>query len=62
MRRLPSAPMSLIDRIYETGKVETADGTLIDVFPEAIPETHASEIERLVRELHLTRTLETGMA
>src|SRR3954447_837820 len=54
--------MSLIDRIYETGKVEAADGALIDAFPEAIPEAHASEIERLVRDLHLTRTLETGMA
>jgi len=54
--------MSLIDRIYETGQVESADGSLIDVFPEAIPETHASEIERLVRDMHLTRTLETGMA
>jgi predicted O-methyltransferase YrrM len=54
--------MSLIDRIYETGKVEAADGSLLDAFPEAIPEAHASEIERLVRDLHLTRTLETGMA
>ena len=53
---------ALIDRIYETGKVEAADGSLIDAFPEALPEAHASEIERLVRELHLTRTLETGMA
>ena len=54
--------MSLIDRIYETGKVEAADGSLIDAFPESIPEAHASEIERLVRDLGLTRTLETGMA
>src|SRR4051812_22020252 len=54
--------MSLIDRIYETGKVEAADGSLLDAFPESIPESHASEIERLVRDLHLTRTLETGMA
>jgi predicted O-methyltransferase YrrM len=54
--------VSLIDRIYETGKVEAADGALIDAFPESIPEAHASEIERLVRDLHLTRTLETGMA
>jgi predicted O-methyltransferase YrrM len=54
--------VSLIDRIYETGKVEAADGSLVDAFPESIPESHASEIERLVRDLHLTRTLETGMA
>jgi predicted O-methyltransferase YrrM len=57
------APMpALIDRIYETGQVEAADGSLIDAFPESLPESHASEIERLVRDLHLTRTLETGMA
>ena len=54
--------MSLIDEIYETGQVEAADGSLIDAFPESIPEAHASEIERLVRDMHLTRTLETGMA
>src|SRR4051794_32618977 len=54
--------VSLIDRIYETGQVEAADGALIDAFPESIPEAHASEIERLVRDLGLTRTLETGMA
>jgi predicted O-methyltransferase YrrM len=54
--------VSLIDRIYETGKVEAADGSLIDAFPESLPEAHASEIERLVTQLELTRTLETGMA
>lgn len=54
--------MSLIDRIYETGKVEAADGSLLDAFPESLPEAHSSEIERLVRDLNLTRTLETGMA
>lgn len=54
--------MSLIDRIYETGKVEAADGSLIDAFPAALPRVHAKEIERLVRDMGLTRTLETGMA
>jgi predicted O-methyltransferase YrrM len=52
----------LIDRIYATGKVEAADGTLLDAFPAALPEAHAAEIERLVRSLDLSRTLETGMA
>ena len=33
--------MQLIDRIYETSKVEAADGSLHDAFPEALPETHA---------------------
>jgi predicted O-methyltransferase YrrM len=54
--------VNLIDRIYETSKVEAADGSLHDAFPEALPEPHARDIARLVRELDLTRTLETGMA
>jgi predicted O-methyltransferase YrrM len=53
---------ALIERIYETGRVEAADGTLLDAFPAALPRFHAQEIERLVRDLGLTRTLETGMA
>lgn len=53
---------TLIDAIYQTGKVEAADGSLLDAFPAALPRFHAGEIERLVRELALTRTLETGMA
>jgi predicted O-methyltransferase YrrM len=54
--------MPLIDRIYDTGQVEAADGSLLDVFPAALPEFHAREIERLVRSFGLTRTLETGIA
>src|SRR3954470_7971698 len=54
--------MPLIDRIYETGKVEAPDGSLLDAFPEALPEAHARDIARLVRDLDLVRTLETGMA
>jgi SAM-dependent methyltransferase/predicted O-methyltransferase YrrM len=53
---------ALIDRIYASGKVEAADGSLLDAFPASLPRRHASEIERLVRDMHLTRTLETGMA
>jgi predicted O-methyltransferase YrrM len=52
----------LIDQIYETSKVEAADGSLHDAFPEALPESHAREIAGLVRDLNLVRTLETGMA
>jgi SAM-dependent methyltransferase/predicted O-methyltransferase YrrM len=59
---MPGAAAELIERIYETGKVEAADGTLVDAFPAALPRFHAREIERLVRDLGLTRTLETGMA
>jgi predicted O-methyltransferase YrrM len=56
------AAVELIDRIYETGKVEAPDGSALDAFPEALPERHARELARLVRELNLVRTLETGMA
>jgi predicted O-methyltransferase YrrM len=54
--------VQLIDRIYATSKVEAADGSLHDAFPEALPKSHARDIARLVRELELRRTLETGMA
>jgi predicted O-methyltransferase YrrM len=56
------AASALLDRIYESGKVETADGEGIDAFPEGLPRAHAEAIERLVRERDLTSTLETGMA
>jgi predicted O-methyltransferase YrrM len=55
-------PAALIERIYETGRVEAGDGTLVEAFPAALPRFHAQEIERLVRDMGLTRTLETGMA
>jgi SAM-dependent methyltransferase/predicted O-methyltransferase YrrM len=54
--------MPLIDEIYDTGKVEAADGSLLDALPAGLPQAHAREIERLVQSLDLTRTLETGMA
>lgn len=53
---------ALLDRIYASGKVEGPDGSLVDAFPEGLPRAHAQEIERLVRDLGLTSTLETGMA
>jgi SAM-dependent methyltransferase/predicted O-methyltransferase YrrM len=56
------APTALLDRIYAAGKVEAADGAQVDAFPAGLPRFHADEIARLVRELGLTRTLETGMA
>jgi predicted O-methyltransferase YrrM len=54
--------MALLDAIFETGKVEAPDGSLLDAFPTAMPEAHIREIERLVRDMGLVRTLETGMA
>jgi predicted O-methyltransferase YrrM/SAM-dependent methyltransferase len=56
-----SAP-ALLEQIYASGKVETAEGEPIDAFPAGLPRAHADEIARLVRELGLTNTLETGMA
>src|SRR3954447_1227736 len=53
---------ALLDRIYASGKVESADGEAIDAFPEGLPRPHAEAIARLVRGLGLTSTLETGMA
>lgn len=56
-----SAP-ALLEQIYASGKVESAAGEEIDAFPAGLPRPHAVEIARLVRELGLTSTLETGMA
>src|SRR3954469_6156181 len=53
---------ALLDRIYASGKVESANGETIDAFPEGLPRAHAESIARLVRDLGLTSTLETGMA
>src|SRR3954470_11228686 len=53
---------ALLDRIYASGKVESAEGEAIDAFPAGLPRADADEIARLVRELGLTSTLETGMA
>ena len=57
-----SGSSDLLDRIYSTGKVEAADGSLVDAFPAGVPRFHADEIARLVGSMRLTRTLETGMA
>jgi predicted O-methyltransferase YrrM len=51
----------LLADIYASGKVEAADGTLVDAFPRAIPRRHADVIGRVVRELGLMRTLEIGL-
>src|SRR4051794_5179280 len=62
MREAPPTPAAeLIDRIYASGQVEAADGTRVDAFPSGLPRAHALEVQRLLRDLRLTRTLETGM-
>jgi predicted O-methyltransferase YrrM len=60
--RITLACVPLIDGIFETGKVEAPDGSLLDAFPTSMPQTHIREIERLVRDMGFVRTLETGMA
>ncbi|HEV7847482.1 MAG TPA: class I SAM-dependent methyltransferase [Thermoleophilaceae bacterium] len=52
----------LLERIYATGKVEADDGSTLSPFPSGLPREHADEIMRLVREHHLMRTIETGLA
>jgi SAM-dependent methyltransferase/predicted O-methyltransferase YrrM len=56
------SPPALLEQIYASGKVEDAAGHEVDAFPAGLPRAHANEIARLVRELGLTSTLETGMA
>jgi predicted O-methyltransferase YrrM len=53
---------ALLEQIYASGKVADADGDEFDAFPAGLPRAHADEIARLVRDLGLTSTLETGMA
>jgi predicted O-methyltransferase YrrM len=52
----------LLERIYATGRVEAGDGSTVSPFPAGLPREHADELMRLVREHHLIRTIETGLA
>jgi predicted O-methyltransferase YrrM len=52
----------LLEQIYATGRVEAEDGSTVSPFPSGLPREHANELRRLVREHHLLRTIETGMA
>ena len=60
MRAVPLVP--LLERIYETGRVETEQGDVRPAQPVGIPRTHAIRLAELVREHGLLSTLETGMA
>lgn len=53
---------SLIEQIYRTEKVEDATGQLIPCFPMAIPYETGISLYDMVREYHLCRTIELGMA
>jgi predicted O-methyltransferase YrrM len=52
----------VLDRIYATGHVEDERGVPVAAFPCGISARHAAAIERVLGDLQLTRTLETGMA
>ena len=58
----PSRAAELLDRIYRTGEVEAADGARLAAFPFGTTRRQVTEIERLVRDERLTRTIETGLA
>jgi predicted O-methyltransferase YrrM len=57
-----AALVPLLERIYETGKVETDHGDLRSAEPVGVPRRHAVQLAELVRERELYSTLETGMA
>ena len=61
-RRAPSPASDLLERIYEANEVEGPDGAPRDIFPSSMPRGDTRAIQRIVRELGATRTLETGMA
>lgn len=52
----------LLERIYRTGTVTTADGQELQAFPIGIDRSTAEALYHIVRENNLQRTLEIGMA
>jgi predicted O-methyltransferase YrrM len=52
----------LLEEIYATGQVETAEGDRRPAEPVGVPRAHALRLAELVRDEGLTSTLETGMA
>ena len=58
---VPVLPPEL-ERIYESGEVETDGGERRPAVPVGIPRDHAIRLAALVRDEHLYETLETGMA
>jgi predicted O-methyltransferase YrrM len=57
-----SALCELLERIYDTGKVETAEGEQRTAEPVGVPRAHALRLAELVRTEGLESTLETGLA
>ena len=52
----------VIRQIYQTGKTLDAEGNEIDIYPVSIKPAEGELLYRLVREHHVQRSLETGMA
>lgn len=53
---------SILERIYETSRVEDAEGNLIDPFPVAIPCETGTILYDLIQEYQCKNTLEIGLA
>jgi len=53
---------TLLERIYETGTILTADGQRLQATPPGVPRQLAATLYRLVRENRIHQTLEVGMA
>lgn len=53
---------ALLEQIYCTGIVTTADGQELQAFPMSVDRPVAEALYRIVRENNLQRTLEVGMA
>jgi predicted O-methyltransferase YrrM len=53
---------SILERIYETSRVEDAEGNLIDPFPVATPRETGTILYDLIQEYQCKNTLEIGLA
>ena len=55
-------PAALLDRIYETGRVEDAAGREIDPFPHSSPRAATDALYAVAKREDAKRTLEVGLA
>jgi predicted O-methyltransferase YrrM len=53
---------SILERIYETSRVEDAEGNLINPFPVATPRETGTILYELIQEYRCEKTLEIGLA
>jgi predicted O-methyltransferase YrrM len=52
----------LLEQIYQTGRVEDAEGNSINPFPVATPSDTGTILYEIVKKYNLQKTLEIGMA